>query len=162
LLFWHWYKFNNALGFVEISTNASSWNQISPTYLNGNTGGVWTNVSLDLSAYAGQTVQVAFHFTSGGTGTAAGWYVDDISFAATPILSVSPVLKIVASTQPANGSFQLMFNTGSNTIWRIDASTNLSNWLPLVTNTAGAGGTIQFTDMLATNYLWRFYRAVLQ
>jgi bacillopeptidase F (M6 metalloprotease family) len=164
LRFWHWYNFNNALGFVEIriSTNGSSWTPLSPTYLNGNTGGVWTNVSLDLSAYAGQTVQTAFHFTSGGTGIAAGWYVDDISLVMSPTLTVSPVLKIAPGTPPTNGSFQLTFSTGSNTTWRIDASTNLSSWLPLLTNTADSSDTIQFTDLLATNYPWRFYRAVLQ
>jgi hypothetical protein len=73
-----------------------------------------------------------------------------------------PMLKITAIAQPTNGNFQLTFTTGSNTTWRIDASTNLSSWLPLLTNTIGPSGTIQFTDLLATNYLWRFYRAVLQ
>jgi len=73
------------------------------------------------------------------------------------ILPNPPVLEISAT----NG-FQLTFDTFSNTTWRIDASTNLSSWLPLLTNTAGPGGTIQFTDSLATNYPWRFYRAVLQ
>jgi len=94
LRFWHWYNFNNALGFVEISTDGSTWNQLSPTYQNGNTG--WNNVSLDLSAYAGQTVQAAFHFASGGIGTAAGWYVDDISLVAPPTLTVPPTQTIYA------------------------------------------------------------------
>jgi hypothetical protein len=248
LHFWHWYNFNNALGFIEISTNGGTWNQISPTYQNGNSGGAWTNVSLDLSAYAGQTVQVAFRFGSGGSGTAAGWYVDDISLIASPMLIVPPAqtiyagqtltvtnsatnsvfpnstftfallsdptniflntsngvmtwtpaisqipstntisvmvtddnvpplsatnsfivqvllppsLNIVPSAQSSNG-FQLMFSTGSNTTWRIESSTNLSSWLPLLTNTTGPSGTILFTDLLATNYPWRFYRAVLQ
>ena len=97
LRFWHWYNFNNALGFVEISTDAgSTWNQLSQTYQDGSTGNQWINVSLDLSAYAGQTVQAAFHFTSGGIGTAAGWYVDDISLAAAPVLNVPPTQTIYA------------------------------------------------------------------
>ena len=113
LRFWHWYDFNNAFGFVEISTDGSSWNQLSPNYYqNGNTGGAWTNVSLDLSAYAGQTVQVAFRFASGGF-TAAGWYVDDISLVASPTLTVPPTQTIFsgqtlvvtnyATLLPANG-----------------------------------------------------------
>jgi len=341
LRFWHWYNFNNALGFVEITTDGSTWNQISPTYLNGNTGGAWINVSLNLSAYAGQTVQTAFHFTSGGTGTAVGWYVDDISLIASPTLTIPPTqtiyagqtltvtnyatlfpagtpifglvsaptnvvltmngvltwtpaiaqtpstntisvkvtdnnvppfsatnsfvvqvllsppvltvpptqtiyggqtltvtnsatnsifpnctftfgivsaptnvvlttngvltwtptiaqvpstntisvkvtdnnvppfsetnsfvvqvllppaLTIAAGAHLINGSVQVTFNTLSNVTWRIDVSTNLlsSSWLPLFTNTASPSGTIQFTDLLATNYSWRFYRAVLQ
>jgi len=252
LRFWHWYNFptvSDALGYVEISTDAGgSWQQVSPNYFLGHTGVNGTNVSLDLSAYAGQTVQAAFHFTSLNGGSAGkGWYVDDISLIASPTLTVPPTqtiyagqtltvtidatlfpdgpptfglvsgptnvflntnngvltwtpaiaqtpttntisvkvtdnnvpplsvansfvvqvlsppaLKIAASAQPTNGSFQLTFSTGSNTTWRVDASTNLLNWLPLLTNTVGPSGTIQFTDLLATNYPWRFYRAVLQ
>ena len=95
LNFYHWYKFNNALGYVEISTDGgNSWNQISPTYQSS--GSSWTKASLDLSAYAGQTVQAAFHFASGGTGTAAGWYVDDISLVAAPVLTVPPTQTIYA------------------------------------------------------------------
>jgi hypothetical protein len=348
LRFWHWYNFNNALGYVEIRVGTGSWTQLSPTYINANTGGAWTNVSLDLSVYAGQTVQAAFHFTSGGIYTAPGWYVDDVSLVAAPVLTVlptnllsfyagttltvtntatlcpsntfanftlipglangltlitngtmltwtwdtntaklpgyytniievtdtngfsatnsfvvqvlqslpvlnpanistniyagqkftvtysatnsifpnaiytfslaspstnafinmtngvltwtntnttiagtytnyviatdnslpplgatnsfivqvllPPALKIAAVAQPTNGSFQLTFSTISNTTWRIEASTNLlsTNWLSLLTNMVGPGGTLQFTDLLATNFPRRFYRAVLQ
>ena len=248
LRFWHWCNFNNALGYVEIKGSAGTWSNLSPIYLNENTGGVWTNVSLDLSAYVGQTVRAAFHFTSGGVYSAAGWYVDDVAIVANPVLTVpatqtiyagqslnvtnyvtllptndtpmfslvspptaftnlnlnstngvltwtntasaapstnnitvtvsdnnSPPLgatnsftviiklpnppQLTSSTSAANG-FQFTLNTISNTTWRIDASTNLSTWLPIFTNLAGTGGTLQFTDLLATNFPHRFYRAV--
>ena len=101
LRFWHWYNFNSALGFVEISTDAGgTWNQISSTYQNGNTGNVWKNVSVDLSAYAGKTAQVAFRFASVGVGVAAGWYVDDISLAGSPTLTVPPTQTIYAGQTP--------------------------------------------------------------
>jgi hypothetical protein len=101
-------------------------------------------------------VQAAFHFTSLNGGSAGkGWYVDDISLAGSP--TPPPTLTISVT----NG-VRLAFNTVSNATWRIDASTNLLNWLPLLTNTAGPSGTIQFIDLLATNYPRRFYRAVLQ
>ena len=48
---------------------------------------------------------------------------------------------------------------GSNAV--ISASTNLQNWIPLVTNPLTLG-SLTFTDALATNYLRRFYRATLQ
>jgi hypothetical protein len=97
LRFWHWFHFANALGYVEISTNlGESWTQISPTYpenlsagvdLNG--GGVWSRPYIDLSLYAGQHVQIAFHFTSGGCcGNALGWFVDDVEVdTGTPVLN---------------------------------------------------------------------------
>ena len=105
LRFWHWYNFptvSDALGYVEISTDAGgSWQQISTNYILGSTGGAWMNVSLDLSAYAGQTAQVAFHFTSLNGGSAGkGWYVDDISLAASPTLTVPPTQTIYAGQTP--------------------------------------------------------------
>jgi hypothetical protein len=44
-------------------------------------------------------------------------------------------------------------------IYRLDASTNLVDWLAL-TNIANPSGTIQFSDLQATNFSRRFYRAV--
>ena len=54
--------------------------------------------------------------------------------------------------------FTLTGPAGSNAV--ISASTNLQTWTPLLTNTLGSG-TMLFTDMLATNYFRRFYRAAL-
>jgi hypothetical protein len=75
------------------------------------------------------------------------------------VLPLSPLL-VVSNNPASNHVFKFSFQTWSNTSWRIDASTNLMNWQPLVTNTAGAGGSLQVTDLLATNFLRRFYRAV--
>jgi len=79
LRFWHWFNFQNALGFVEISTNrGSTWTQISATFQNDSSSGVWSRPSIDLSAYAGQSVWFALRFYGSGTGNGLGWYVDDI------------------------------------------------------------------------------------
>ena len=48
---------------------------------------------------------------------------------------------------------------GSNTV--ISASTDFQTWIPLVTNPL-TGGTLNFTDTVATNFINRFYRANLQ
>jgi hypothetical protein len=42
----------------------------------------------------------------------------------------------------------------------ISASTNLQTWTPLTTNPLPLG-SLMFTDMLATNFTQRFYRAQL-
>jgi hypothetical protein len=47
---------------------------------------------------------------------------------------------------------------GSNAV--VQASTNLETWIPLVTNLLNLG-SFNFTDILATNYRARFYRAEL-
>jgi hypothetical protein len=87
--------------------------------------------------------------------------------------TISNFLVLVSTTPPPGftvpptqtltiNGFQFTLNTMPNTAWRIDASINLLNWLPIKTNTADSSGMLQFTDSLATNYLRRFYRAVLQ
>ena len=43
---------------------------------------------------------------------------------------------------------------------RIDVSANLVDWSPLVT-LPNVTGAIEFTDLAATNYQRRFYRAVV-
>jgi hypothetical protein len=98
LRFWHWYTFACAncfessgcdYGVVEAKGTNGTWEAVSPTYYG--TGGGWTYASVDLSAYAGQTVQVAFHVVYGQSGcenTAAGWYVDDIGLnTGTPVFN---------------------------------------------------------------------------
>ncbi len=243
LNFWNWYAFNNALGFVEIKPGTNNWITISATNINA-TSAAWTNAALDLSAYAGQTVQAAFHFISGGINTAAGWYVDDVSVASAPVLTVpsgriitvgqtfSDTASATNSQQPAsqfifalpavstngfittNGvynwtnthpairtnnvaikvtdnnstpysvtnsfavvvwpayvfsftnaataqtNFQFFLQSKTNTTWRIDATTNFANWLPLYTGTVPVAGTLRFSDSQTTNFPFRFYRAV--
>ena len=55
--------------------------------------------------------------------------------------------------------FQLTLNGEIPVAYRFDASTNLSNWLPLITLTNYAG-TLQYNDTNAANFNLRFYRGV--
>ena len=97
LIFWHWVNLANALGYVELKSGTNDWQQISPTYIDVTSGGVWLQNSIDLSAFAGQNVQIAFHFTSGGCcGNAKGWYVDDVSLV---VVVTTPPELIVPDTQ---------------------------------------------------------------
>ena len=80
LTFWHWLNFANAFGYVELKSGTNGWQQISPAYANITSGGNWVQSTVDLTPYAGQSVQFAFHFVSGSCcGNAKGWYVDDVS-----------------------------------------------------------------------------------
>jgi hypothetical protein len=121
LTFWHWVKLANALGYVEISTNAgSSWLQISPTYLDVTSGGAWLPNSIDLSPYAGQSVQIAFHFTSGNCcGNAEGWYVDDVTLTVVPVIVVSvPPTQTLYAGQPLDVTI-----SATNSLFPTDALT---------------------------------------
>ena len=105
LTYWQWVNLANALGYVEISTDGGgSWQEIQSTSMQPplTSGGAWVQNSFDLSPYAGQSVQIAFHFTSGGCcGNAEGWYVDDVTLTVVPVIVVSvPTMQTVYAGQP--------------------------------------------------------------
>ena len=93
LRFWHWWSFGPCdYGQVQISTNnGASWIGLSPGY-GADSSGEWTRAWLDLTAYAGQTVQLGlfFHANSGFGcgGVGFGWYVDEIVIEAGPLASM--------------------------------------------------------------------------
>src|SRR2546426_6940915 len=84
LRFWHWYSFAGAAylglgvydegsyGFVEIKVGAGTWQQVSPTYVRSSSA-IWSRPSIDLTPFAGRSVQVAFHFHSAANRD-VGWF----------------------------------------------------------------------------------------
>lgn len=83
LRFWHWYNFSSSdSGWVEVRTVGGEWTRISDVY--SNYSSVWTYASIDLSGFAGEEIELSFHFTSrnyggGSQDVAQGWYVDDVA-----------------------------------------------------------------------------------
>jgi hypothetical protein len=74
--------------------------------------------------------------------------------AATPVTINPPVM-------PGDGSLQLTFTGGDAGVsYRVQGSTDLFNWINLITNVAGAGGLPGFTDFGAGTNLLQFYRTV--
>jgi hypothetical protein len=66
------------------------------------------------------------------------------------------------TNQSGNASgfgFNLSATVGQTIV--VEGSTNLLNWIPLITNAAGTN-TISFVDPTSTNSFGRFYRARLQ
>ncbi|HLO02177.1 MAG TPA: S8 family serine peptidase [Symbiobacteriaceae bacterium] len=79
LQFAHWYDIETGwdFGYVEVSSNGgSSWTQVAPPVSGRNSA--WEQPVIDLSRYAGQTIQVRFRLTSDSSVTKAGWYIDDV------------------------------------------------------------------------------------
>lgn len=98
---------------------------------------------------------------AGGTFTMAGGKVS--GYVAEAIIDQPPffILTGNGSLGYRNGqfSFTLTGPDGSNAV--ILASANLQTWTSLLTNTL-TGGSLNFTDTLASNFTSRFYRALLQ
>lgn len=118
--------------------------------------GSGTDESVCALAVSGSDLFVGGYFTVAG---------DKVSGYAARAVSVISIPLVIVTTDGLFGftsnqfRFRLTGPMGSNAV--VQASTNLQVWTPLQTNSL-AGGTANFTDSKATNYLWRFYRALLQ
>jgi uncharacterized repeat protein (TIGR01451 family) len=75
--------------------------------------------------------------------------------------SVSASVPANLSGSFASGYFQLTVTGQSNTVYVVQASTNLTSWVPLSTNSS-ATGTFTFTDTTTPAPQQRFYRTVRQ
>jgi hypothetical protein len=77
------------------------------------------------------------------------------------IASLTVVMRpnLALPTLLPDGSVRFSLSATPDLTYRLDASTNLADWVAL-TNIANPSGTIQFIDLEATNFSQRFYRAV--
>ena len=66
----------NDYGIVELSTDGTTWKPIMKT---AGLSTDWTLRRIDLTRYLPGTVYVRFRFISNETGTATGWFIDDIN-----------------------------------------------------------------------------------
>jgi subtilisin family serine protease len=67
---------------------------------------------------------------------------------------------LVTSVPPTNsGSFQLRVSGGLNRTCVVSATTNLTSWSPVFTNSTSTNGTFDFVDYSVTNSPARFFRA---
>jgi len=119
LRFWHWFSSQAGAdyGYVEVkAVGASTWTTVSPNY-SGTCSGVWTRPSLDLSQFAGQTVQLAFHFVSDGCCTVGpGWYVDDVA-----VVTGTPVFSNPESFESESGLTNWFVDNGT---WQVGVPTS--------------------------------------
>jgi hypothetical protein len=76
LRFWHFYSFyySSNKGNVLIKKGSEEWKTLGT--FSGHSGGIWTFVFLDLTAYADSSVQLAFQIITDNSG--ASWYIDDV------------------------------------------------------------------------------------
>lgn len=144
----------NVISEISVSTNI--WQTISQTNISVGgdpftSNGQWTNTTVDLSAYAGQTLQLAFHFISGpsGFGNAPGWYIDDISIEQPPLLSL-PAQESIAGGQ----TFTVTASATNSTL--PDAIYTFALASPSTNAFITPGGTLSWTNTqpaIGTNVL---------
>ncbi len=75
--FWYWdtLEIGYDYGNVDVDNNSGNWVNLA-SYNAGHT--TFTQASLSMANYYGQTVRIRFRFTSDGSVIAEGWYVDDV------------------------------------------------------------------------------------
>jgi hypothetical protein len=94
LFFWHWFVMNEDdfygpdEGRVQVSVNGGNWQTLAGPF--SGISSVWTRVCVNLSAFAGSKVRLAFYFTSTQRAEANGWYVDDIEIKKGAFAFVNP------------------------------------------------------------------------
>ncbi len=115
LSFWHWYNMetNYDGGNVKISTDGGATFQVitpvggydgtarttnlgipgEPCFTNLSNG--WLEEMFDLSAYAGQSITLRFHFGSDTSVYRAGWYVDDVRLRSSDVDDAAPTISNV-------------------------------------------------------------------
>ena len=103
--FWHWFSFQDSTsgpawhdgGNLKIWTSTdstilsptpgynatmSTWNQLIPSqmaYAGLNPAHPWQYVRANISAWAGQTVDLSWDFGSSNSNTQVGWFIDDVA-----------------------------------------------------------------------------------
>lgn len=158
LHFWQWYSFVNALGYIEVNNGTNGWQTISATNISvgssASVSGGWKTNAINLSSYAGETVQVAFHFASGGSGygNAAGWFIDDLNLWAAPVLAVPTstlslypgyiltVTNVATLNPPGPATFAVLSGAPANST--LNPTNGIFTWAP---TTAQAGTTATIT-----------------
>ena len=139
LTFWHCYDFSSMFesGQLGVSTDSTTPPTSIPTVVDysGDTSLEWTEATVDLTAFAGQTIQVVWYYQGIDLGFGAppeGWLVDDVS-----ITGTAGGGRIVITKNLGQGSFTLngpISRSGTTTVTTI-------------TNVPPGPYTLQFSDV---------------
>jgi hypothetical protein len=164
LRFWHRYSTESGYdyGKVQVSANGGAWTTL--TQYSGLLT-TWTQVTIDLGAYAGQNLAIRFLLTTDSSVTDDGWYIDDVeldgmstAFAMAKPVAISPVGSAVTGVQPellvANSSLPSGTPVYGFRVYRDAACTDLAASVDNVAQGAGQTGWTVPT-LVAGNYWWR-------
>jgi len=115
LSYWVYYEMGSEIGLVEISNGSQFWWPLISDF--GSSGG-WYQESMSLGAYRGQTVQLRFRFISDYSGTAEGWYIDDVEAGAKLGVSEDRALagwRVAPSASPVSGLAHVNYQVSAGT-----------------------------------------------
>ena len=165
LRFWHRYATESGYDFcqVQVSANGGGWTTIA-SY--DGTLSTWTQVSLDLSTYAGQDLAFRFQLATDVSVLGDGWYIDDVQLEgasapftmATPVpiepvggtlTGINPALVVANSAVPGGGAAVYGFR-----IYGDAACTQLVEALDDIAEQPGATSVVA-SALTPGTYWWR-------
>jgi hypothetical protein len=131
-----------------------------------------TNLSTARIMWEAQNQEPAYSGTSytfpAGTADGAYWVEAEVSwpdgrraFATNSVtVSTNAPPELSASKRLTSGAFTFLLTGAPSATYIIQASTNLTAWIPVATNAVSASGFLSVTDSLAAPFRTRFYRAL--
>ena len=134
LRFWEWFSIGgHDFVQVQIKVGTNAWQALSSS-ITLDSFGRWTRAFLDLTQYAGQTVELGFYFESHGYtnpnypyqwlwDTGLGWYVDEVTIETGPL----PTIAFPEGFENGWGGWQVDYIGGRVTdfgIWEIGQPTS--------------------------------------
>lgn len=167
LSFWHFYNTESGYdgGLVEISTDGGgSWKDVSDKFtmngyngtistaygsyiagrkaFTGNSGGsAFINSTIDLTAYAGKSVNIRFVFASDNIQGDEGWYIDDITL--TSGAAVYNIGKMMDGTNKIIST--------SDTVTYLKAGVFPVTWGEFTAEKVGSTGLLKWTTLTEIN-----------
>ena len=154
------YQSKNHLNEDVLATGSDGYKAVfSLGELDPSFGGQPTNsLTQDLIAYTGASNDGAFRIVVPGD-IKGSRYIANVVSLEVIAATAPPVPLTIASATPANSKFLLTGLGGSNTVYQVQASTNLAaaNWLTIGAVHTDTNGIAQFYDASSTN-AQRYYR----
>ena len=144
LTFWHRYAFARGdTGKVRVHLE-NGWTD--PRTFTG-TNSTWRQVSVDLSPFVGQSIQISFFMTTDATDTADGWYIDDVAIFSSDFAAYDACTYSVSSTSasfgPDGGNASVEVGASSGCQWTAESD---SPWLRITAGRSGRGpGSVRYT-----------------
>ena len=96
-------------------------------------------------------------YTGGGYWPGSGWFIENVA----PVLAPPLMLGDAVKPNTAAGQFNFTSHATPGQLVVLQATSDFITWTPLQTNSAGASGTVTFSDPQTGVLPKRFYRAVV-